>query len=162
MAIPKLTKQNIMDALAYIDKNGVPDQNKSTKYFLCTEGDQKYPPKYVIAVANHIVSDEDIITEGYNAVEAKNFLEHLGFTIETKQEKYELTITADHVISNDESFTMDNLGLGDNYIPDGTAQKQWHLSLFHPGGRRKLLPRFFISVLSSGLLILADAVQRIL
>lgn len=37
--------------------------------------------------------------------------------IETKQEKYELTITADEVVSTDERFTMDNLSLGDNYKP---------------------------------------------
>jgi hypothetical protein len=41
----------------------------------------------------------------------------LDFQIETKQEKFELTITADCVISTDERFTMDNLGLGDNYKP---------------------------------------------
>lgn len=117
MTIPKLTEQNILDALAHIDKNGVPDHNKSTKYFLCTEGGKKYPPKYVIAVADHIANGTDIFTQGYNAVEAKKFLEHLGFAIETKQEKYELTITAEHATSNDESFTMDNLGLGDNYRP---------------------------------------------
>lgn len=117
MTIPKLTEQNILDALAYIDKNGVPDHNKSTKYFLCTEGGKKYPPKCVIAVADHIANGTDIFTQGYNAVEAKKFLEHFGFAIETKQEKYELTITAEHATSNDESFTMDNLGLGDNYRP---------------------------------------------
>ncbi|KAF5052715.1 MAG: ATPase [Acetobacterium sp. MES1] len=36
---------------------------------------------------------------------------------ETKQEKYELVITANEVISTDARFTMDNLGLGDNYKP---------------------------------------------
>ena len=35
----------------------------------------------------------------------------------TKQEKYELIITADSVNSTDERFTMDNLALGDNYKP---------------------------------------------
>ncbi|MGI6767194.1 MAG: McrB family protein [Lentihominibacter sp.] len=34
-----------------------------------------------------------------------------------KQEKFELTITADTVTSTDERFTMDNLNLGDNYKP---------------------------------------------
>lgn len=37
--------------------------------------------------------------------------------IETKQEKYELTITADEVVSTDDRFTMDNLSFGDNYRP---------------------------------------------
>ncbi|MCL2248009.1 MAG: AAA family ATPase [Oscillospiraceae bacterium] len=36
---------------------------------------------------------------------------------DTKQEKYELIITADGVTSTDERFSLDNLGLGDNYKP---------------------------------------------
>ena len=54
MAIPKIKKQNILDALKYIDNNGVPAQNQSTKYELVTEEGKKYPPKYVIAVASLI------------------------------------------------------------------------------------------------------------
>ena len=30
MAIPKITDQNIHDAIKYINENGVPDKNKST------------------------------------------------------------------------------------------------------------------------------------
>lgn len=115
MAIPKVKEQDILNALKYIDEHGVPDKNKSTKYELVTEDGKKYPPKYVIAVADHLANDTDIATEGYNAVEAKNYLQGKGFVIETKQEKYELTITADTVVSTDERFTMSNLGLGDNY-----------------------------------------------
>lgn len=39
----------------------------------------------------------------------KNYLQVQGYNIETKQEKFELTITADSVDSTDERFTMDNL-----------------------------------------------------
>ena len=35
----------------------------------------------------------------------------------TTQEKYELTITADNLISTDSRFNIDNLNLGDNYEP---------------------------------------------
>jgi hypothetical protein len=38
-------------------------------------------------------------------------------SIEEKQNKFKLTITADGIISTDERFTMDNLALGDNYKP---------------------------------------------
>ena len=117
MAIPKISEQNIGDALKYIDKHGVPFHNRSTKYELVTEDGKKYPPKYVIAVAAQIASGEEISTEGFNAVEAKSYLQGQGFNIETKQEKFELTITADDVISTDERFTMDNISLGDNYKP---------------------------------------------
>ena len=115
MAIPKVEEQAIHDAIKYIDEHGVPDKNKSTKYELVIEDGKRYPPKYVIAVADHLANGADIATEGYNAVEAKNYLQSRGFMIETKQEKYELTITADSVSSTDERFTMSNLGLGDNY-----------------------------------------------
>ena len=40
-------------------------------------------------------------------------------TIEAKQEKFELTISAESVVSTDVRFTMDNLSLGDNYKPLG-------------------------------------------
>ena len=118
MAIPKFKKEYIIDALKYIDENGVPFHNQSTKYELVTEDGKRYPPKYVVAVADHLANGTDISTEGFNAVEAKSYLEGQDFTIETKQqEKFELSVTAKSVESTDERFTMDNLSLGDNYKP---------------------------------------------
>ncbi len=118
MAIPRLKKQNIIDALNFIDENGVPEHNMSTKYVLVSESGKKYPPKYVVAVADHLANGADISTEPFNSVDAKNYLESQGFIIEMKQqEKFELSITADRVESTDERFTMDNLSLGDNYKP---------------------------------------------
>lgn len=118
MAIPKFKKEYIIEALRYIDENGVPFHNQSTKYELVTEDGKRYPPKYVVAVANHLANGKNISTEGYNAVEVKSYLEGQDFTIEEKQqEKFELLITAETVESTDERFTMDNLSLGDNYKP---------------------------------------------
>lgn len=117
MAIPKISEQNIIDALKYIDENGVPFQNQGTKYELVTEDGKKYPPKYVIAVAEHLANGAEISTDGFHGVEARNYLQGQGFSIETKQEKYELKISADSIVSTDERFTMDNLFLGDNYKP---------------------------------------------
>ena len=87
MAIPKIEKQDIIAALTYIDENGVPFHNQSTKYELVAEDGQRYPPKYVIAVAAHIANGSEITIEGFNAVEAKNFLEARGFHVETKQQQ---------------------------------------------------------------------------
>ena len=118
MAIPKIKEQDIIDALKYIDEKGVPFHNQSTKYELVSENGKKYPPKYVIAVAAHMANGSEITTEGFNAVEAKSFLERQGFSVEMKQQvKFELNITADSIESTDERFTMDNLELGDNYKP---------------------------------------------
>ena len=41
MAIPKLKKQDIIDALKFIDENGVPQYNASTKYMLVSEDGKK-------------------------------------------------------------------------------------------------------------------------
>lgn len=117
MAIPKFPEEFIQKAVQYIDENGVPDQNKSTKYELVMENGEKYPPKYVIAVAAKLATGKEVQPGDYNAVEAKGFFETRGYMIEQKQEKYEITITADSVVSTDERFTMDNLDLGDNYRP---------------------------------------------
>jgi hypothetical protein len=117
MAIPKIGEKSIWAALMYIDENGVPDKNKSTQYELVSEEGKKYPPKYVIAVANYIENGEAIITDGYNAVEAKSYFESRGYKIEIKQEKFELTITAENMVSTDTRFIVDNLSLGDNYEP---------------------------------------------
>ena len=119
MAIPKIKEQDIIDALKYIDENGVPFHNQSTKYELVTEDGKKYPPKYVIAVAAHIRNGVEISTNGFNAVEAKSYLQGQGYNIETKQEKFELIITAESVDSTDGRFTMDNLSIGDHYKPLG-------------------------------------------
>ena len=118
MAIPKFKKEYIIEALKYIDKNGVPFHNQSTKYELVTDDGKRYPPKYVVGVADHLANGVDISTDGYYAIEAKSYLENQGFTIETKQqEKFELFITAENVVSTDERFTMNNLSLGDGYKP---------------------------------------------
>ena len=37
MAIPKFPEEFIQKAIQYIDENGIPDQNRSTKYELIME-----------------------------------------------------------------------------------------------------------------------------
>ena len=118
MAIPKFKKEYVIEALKFIDENGVPFHNQSTKYELVADDGKRYPPKYVVAVADHLANGVDISTDGYNAVEARSCLENQGFTIETKQqEKFELSITAESVVSTDDRFTTNNLSLGDGYKP---------------------------------------------
>lgn len=118
MAIPNVKKQDIIAAMDYVDEHGVPHHNQSTKYELISEDGKKYPPKYLIAVADHLANGVAITTDNFNAVEARTYLTGQGFVVEDKvQEKYELVITADRIESSDPRFTMDNLGLGDNYKP---------------------------------------------
>ena len=132
MAVPKVDGQFIAEAIKYIDENGVPLHNTSTKYELVWKNGNTYPPKYVLAVANHLQNGAEIDVSGYNAVEAKNYLMAKGYEIQIKQTKYEITITADSVTSTDDSFTMDNISAGDVFKPldasfvaaDGTVIKR--------------------------------------
>ncbi|RHO78629.1 ATPase [Clostridium sp. AF43-10] len=132
MAVPKVDGQFIAEAIKYIDDNGVPWHNTSTKYELVWKNGNTYPPKYVLAVANHLQNGAEIDVSGYNAVEAKNYLMAKGYEIQIKQTKYEITITADSVTSTDDSFTMDNISAGDVFKPldasfvaaDGTVIKR--------------------------------------
>lgn len=115
MAIPNINRQNMIDALKYIDEKGVPFHNQSTQYDLISDDGKKYPPKYVIAVADHIANGTPISVDAFNGTEARNHLEDMGFVIESKQEKYILTITSESVLSTDERFSIDKLEEGDNY-----------------------------------------------
>ncbi len=132
MAVPKVDGQFIAEAIKYIDENGVPWHNTSTKYELVWSNGNTYPPKYVLAVANHLQNSCEIDVSSYNAVEAKNYLIGKGYEIRIKQEKLEIRITADSVTSTDESFTMDNISAGDGFKPldasfvaaDGTVIKR--------------------------------------
>ena len=117
MAIPEIREQNITSAFEFIDKNGIPPQNPSEKYELVTGDGKKYPPKYAIAVARHLTTGEDVATSDFGDDEVKNFWQGQGYSIEVRQEKFELTISADSIVSTDPRFTLDNLNLGDNYTP---------------------------------------------
>ena len=88
MAIPKLERQHIISALKHIDENGVPTNYNSKKHDLVYEG-KKYPPEYVVAVADHLANGTDISTSvnSFTSDDAKNYLtKRLDFTIETKQQ----------------------------------------------------------------------------
>lgn len=85
MAISKIEQKVILDALKYIDENGVPFHNQSTKYELVTEDGKKYPPKYVIAVAVHLVNGAEIATDGFTAIEAKPILKDKAFILHTNR-----------------------------------------------------------------------------
>ena len=125
MAIPKITKKDVLAALEFINQNGVPDHNTSTKYNLVSDEGKKYPPKYVVAVADHLANGNEIKTDGFVSVEAKRCLEGLGFTIETVQIKFEMRITADQITSTDTRFSTNEISKGDNYKPlDVYLQRQ--------------------------------------
>lgn len=163
MAVPKLSKQDIVNALKFIDEKGVPEHNVSMKYLLVSEDGKTYPPKYVVAVADHLANGTDISTESFGSEDARNCLESLGFAIETKrQEKFELTVTAQGVVSTDERFTMDDLSLGDNYVPLGVCFQRANGDIIkraHRKGEKKIsnmtLPRLACQIFEKQLAALS-------
>ncbi|MBQ6158675.1 MAG: AAA family ATPase [Thermoguttaceae bacterium] len=90
MAIPKISKESVFKALNIIDHDGVPTQHQSVKYDLITENGQDYPPKYVVALADHIENGTEINTSGYDAGEAVRYLRKLGFTVKKQKRPNEL------------------------------------------------------------------------
>ncbi len=85
MAIPEIEVQDVLDALKYIDENNVPSHNQSVWYELVTDDGKKYPPKYVVAVANHLAHGADISTDTFGPTEANRYLENLGFDIQDRR-----------------------------------------------------------------------------
>lgn len=117
MSLPQFQKQDILKALDYIDKNGVPSHNESIKYSLISDSGKKYPPKYVIAVARHLKSGMSISTDGFSPADAIKRLRSLDFSFDGD---YELRITKDGVTSSDKNFSLDNLSIGDKCVQIGT------------------------------------------
>lgn len=113
MSLPQFQKQDILKALDYIDKNGVPSHNESIKYSLISNSGKKYPPKYVIAVARHLRYGTPITTQDFVSVDAVKRLKSLGFSFDSD---FELRITAEGVTSSDENFSLDNLSIGDGCV----------------------------------------------
>lgn len=113
MSLPQFQKQDILKALDYIDKNGIPSHNESIKYSLISDSGKKYPPKYVIAVARHLRYGTPITTQDFVSVDAVKRLKSLGFSFDSD---FELRITAEGVSSSDENFSLDNLSLGDSCV----------------------------------------------
>ena len=162
MAIPKITKKDVLDALEFINQNGVPDHNTSTKYNLVSDEGKKYPPKYVVAVADHLANGNEIKTDGFVSVEAKRCLEGLGFTIETVQIKFEMRITADQITSTDTRFSTNDISKGDNYKPLDVYLKRQNGEIirrsYAKGERRnsnQTLPRIACQVFESQLAALS-------
>ena len=80
--IPKnIDRQAILDAIEYIDDNGVPKSRLSRTYDVKYNG-RYYPPKYVISLANKMTTGKELEPFMFNGgTETNNFLEKLGFEI---------------------------------------------------------------------------------
>ena len=84
MRIPQnITREDVLKAIDEIDKNGIPSHRESTKYYLLFK-DKKYPPKYVISIANKYENGEELESTAFFPIEASEYLKNLGFVVEKK------------------------------------------------------------------------------
>lgn len=166
MAIPQnITDENIIQALKYIDQHGIPEKNKSTKYELITEDGKKYPPKYVIAIADHLINNTDISTDNFVSVEAINFLIKKGFNVNMKE--FELIITKNDFQSNDPTFDINNILKGDKYKAkgayfqdiNGTKIERQHIK-HEQGISGQTLPKIAFQVFEDNITGLSDKEKR--
>ncbi len=79
--IPKgLQHHHFLKATEEIDLKGIPKSRESYRYDLLING-KKYPPKYVISIANKYLNSEEWSPDNFNAVEAKDYFIRNGYRI---------------------------------------------------------------------------------
>lgn len=81
--IPKnIKREHVLRAIDLIDKFGVPKGRLSKKFYLIYKG-KKYPPKYVISLANEFANGYKLSPKEFSGGrETNTFLRRLGFKIE--------------------------------------------------------------------------------
>ena len=76
-----IEREHIIKAVRKIDSEGVPANRGSKKFFL-EFGGKRYPPKYVISLANKFANGEELDSSRFNGgQETNNFLRRLEFDI---------------------------------------------------------------------------------
>ena len=63
-----ISKDNILNALEEIHKEGIPDNRQSEKYLLL-HNDFFYPPKYVISIANRFANGKELDSSEFSGGE---------------------------------------------------------------------------------------------
>jgi hypothetical protein len=81
-----IKREDVLKALAEIDKSGVPANRKSRKFNLI-HNHKTYPPKYVLSLANFMANKRELDPEEFGGgLETNNFLTKLGFEIREGRE----------------------------------------------------------------------------
>lgn len=85
--VPKnITAAHIEQAISEISSSEIPAARKSTVYDLIFN-DKKFPPKYVLSIANRYANGEELPSDNFTAHQAITFLQKLNFTIMKGDEK---------------------------------------------------------------------------
>lgn len=90
MTFSNLTKENINQAIQYIDANGVPPGYKSKTADLIVN-EKAYPPKYVLAVAQQLADGSDIDVKDFHTKDAVRFLQEKGYNIVKREKEPEMS-----------------------------------------------------------------------
>ena len=100
-----ITKEHTLQAIQKIDsQEEIPVNRESVNYDLFYHG-KRYPPKYIISIANKYANGYELKSTKFNAIEAKTFLPKLGFEIKLKFE-----IKPKDVIKNQQISTLFSVG----------------------------------------------------
>ena len=77
MVIPSnISREHVLEAINEIDRNGVREGRESRVWFLIYNG-RKYPPKYVISLANKYINGKPLNPLDFTAHEAVAYLKKL-------------------------------------------------------------------------------------
>jgi hypothetical protein len=81
-AIPEnIGHEHITQAINEIDSNGIPKIRKSKTHFVIHNG-KKYPPKYIISLANKFINGKELKSESFHTLRhAVPFLKKKGFDV---------------------------------------------------------------------------------
>jgi len=83
MSIPKnISREHILKALEEIGMDGVPRKNKARSTFVVYDN-RKYPPKYVVSIANKYANGEPLAPDRFTTNDAVRYLRSLGFKIKS-------------------------------------------------------------------------------
>ena len=105
-----LEEKHFLEAASHIDREGVPFPRRSVHYDLVLGGN-RYPPKYIISLANRFASGIDYPSNKFNAVEAVNYFRvHKYQVIDRRQS------VASVILSEDE----------DSAFPEGKENYRRH------------------------------------
>lgn len=85
--------EHILRALEEIDQNGIPKRRNATRYHL-NYGGKRYPPKYVISLANKYANGLELNPVNFNGgMESNDFLKRRGFSTCKKDQQSEVIPT---------------------------------------------------------------------
>jgi len=78
-----ITREHVLQAITYINQNGVPSGRGSTRYNLRHDG-CLYPPKYIVSLANRFANGHELPPAQFSGGrEVNDFLSRFAFTIES-------------------------------------------------------------------------------